>query len=79
VQIFYGRKLQILNRIDAYMTTLCESPCFETLPLKFNCDGVLTGKMPKRWHTRRILEDKQILGRYYMPENYRFSIASVLT
>ena len=45
VQIFYGRKLQILNRIVAYMTTLCVSLCFETLPLKFNCDGVLTGKM----------------------------------
>jgi len=59
VQIFYARKLQILDRIVPYMTTLC---VIETFPLKFNCDGVLTDKMPKRWYTRRILEDKQDTG-----------------
>ena len=32
---------------------------FETLPLKFNRDGARAGRVPKRWYTRRILEDEQ--------------------
>ena len=64
-QIFYGRKLQILNRIGAHMTTWCVRPYEETLPLKFNRDGARAGKMPKRWHTRLILEDKQDNGQIF--------------
>ena len=48
MQIFYGRKLQILDCIGAHMTT--------------NRDGAHAGRMPKRWHTRLILEDKQDTG-----------------
>jgi len=64
-QIFYGRKLQILNRIGAHMTTWCVRPYEETLPLKFNCDGARAGRMPKRWYTRLILEDKQDTGQIF--------------
>jgi len=32
VHIFYARKLQILNRIGAHMTTFCARPCFRDPP-----------------------------------------------
>ena len=64
-QIFYARTLQILDRIGAHMTTLCVRPCKETLALKFNRDGARAGRMPKRWHTRLILEDKQDTGQIF--------------
>jgi len=59
VQILYARKLHILDRIGAHMTTLCVRPCFRDPPTKINRDKAHAGRMPKRWHTRRILEDKQ--------------------
>ena len=31
-QIFYARKLQMLDRIGAHMTTLCVRPCFRDPP-----------------------------------------------
>jgi len=64
-QIFYARKLQILDRIGAHMTTLCVRPCLETLALKFNRDGARAGRMPKRWHTRLILEDHKDTGQIF--------------
>jgi len=62
VQIFYARKLQILNRISAHMTAWYVRPCEETLPLKFNHIWARAGRMSKRWHARLILEDKQDTG-----------------
>jgi len=64
-QIFYAKKIQMLDRIGAHMTTWCVRPCFETLPLKLNRDGARAGRMPKRWHTRLVLEDKQDTGQVF--------------
>ena len=58
-QIFYARKLQMLDRIGSPMTTLCVRPCFRDPPTKINRDKAHAGRMPRRWHTRLILEDKQ--------------------
>ena len=64
-QIFHARKLQILSRIGTQMATWCVRPSYETLPLKFNRDGARAGRMPTRWHTRLILEDKQDNGQIF--------------
>jgi len=64
-QIFYARKLQMLDRISAHMTTLCVRPCFRDPSTKINHDKAHAGRMPKRWHTRLILEDKQDTGQIF--------------
>jgi len=64
-QIFYARKLQMLDRIGSPMTTLCVRPCFRDPPTQINRDKAHAGRMPKRWHTRLILEDKQDAGQIF--------------